>query len=268
MSPKIYKFIGAAALTAVLAYLFFGYVDHLFHSITSEELSFDFGFGVLANFTLLALTATLALIIFEERKWAAILGAVVGLVYVDVTGFTYLNFLGAGFTVLLFLLARRLGVGDMDDRAKFNPRTASLSASPAVIFAFLILISFASFQSPLATALASANRLPTASERFISIMINDLFGDKIEAEAGAEQKDNVIQQVARQANQQFNEWLGPYFKYAPPVLAFGLLLVLWGVSWIFVLAVSLLAMPTFWLLKKTGFVHIHEHQIKAEEIGV
>jgi len=47
-------------------------------------------------------------------------------------------------------------------------------------------------------------------------------------------------------------------------LAFGLFLILWGLSWIFIWLSVLLGMLIFWILKKTKVVSIEERDIKAE----
>ena len=62
--------------------------------------------------------------------------------------------------------------------------------------------------------------------------------------------------------------LKPYFQYAPPLLAFGLFLVLWGLSWFFIQLSVLVGMLMFWILKKTNFVKIEKKNIEAETLVV
>ncbi|MEK7603954.1 MAG: hypothetical protein AAB461_02425, partial [Patescibacteria group bacterium] len=98
--------------------------------------------------------------------------------------------------------------------------------------------------------------------------INRILGPQIEAEAGSQKKENVIAETARVTVQQINNLLSPYFQYAPPLLAFGLFLILLGLNWIFVWLSVLAGVGIFWILKKTGFIMIKEYDIKGERLTV
>ena len=82
------------------------------------------------------------------------------------------------------------------------------------------------------------------------------------------EKEKIVNEITSNVFQQLNSFLKPYFRYAPPLLAFGLFLILWGLSWFFVWLSVLVGMGIFWILKKTGIVRIEEKDVKAEVLIV
>jgi len=108
--------------------------------------------------------------------------------------------------------------------------------------------------------------LPSASQQLIRSIIDSAIGSQVEA--SGQDKENIVSEVTSRTFQQINNLLKPYFQYAPPLLAFGLFLVLWGLSWIFVWLSVLVGMGMFWVLKKTGMVRIEERDVKAEILEI
>src|SRR3989344_1720239 len=87
-------------------------------------------------------------------------------------------------------------------------------------------------------------------------------------EGGEIEKQNIISQIAGETFREINTFLKPYFQFAPPLLAFGLFLVLWGLSWFFIWLSVLVGMLIFWILKKTKMVIIKEKDVKAEMLVI
>jgi ABC-type multidrug transport system fused ATPase/permease subunit len=205
---------------------------------------------------------SLALALFREKKWALAMAGMVGLVFIALFGIAYVNLIGVGITAILFIYARQSGIEEIDQRTKINSRMIARRAVPAVIMSFFVLVSFAAFQSPVAKGIAEAEQLPLASQQLMRSIIDSVIDGQIEA--SGQEKENIINQVSNETFKQINNILKPYFQYAPPLLAFGLFLILWGLNWIFVWLSVLLGVGIFWLLRRTGFVRIEERDIKAE----
>ena len=246
---------------AVLSWLFFGYVDYVLNIITPDSFSFDFEAIAVVNFIILVSIISLALAIFREKKWALVIAGVIGLVFIALFGITYINWIGVGIVALLFLYARQSGVEEIDQRTKINAKNIVRRTVPAVITAFFVLISFAAFQSPVAKGIAEAEQLPLASQQLMRSIIDSVIGGQIET---GPEKENIINQVSNETIKQFNNILKPYFQYAPPLLAFGLFLILWGLSWIFVWLSVFAGMVIFWILKKINFIRTEERDVRAE----
>lgn len=263
---KIYKIIGANTLIAFLAWGFFRYVDYVLNVITPDSFSFDFEPMAVANFVVLVSVISLGLAVFRKKRWTLVMAGVVGSMYLLTFNWDYINLIGVGITVLLFLYARHDGVEEIDQRTKINPRTVVRRCASPVVMALFLLISFAAFQSPVAKGIAEAGQLPSASRQFMRSIVDSIIGSQIEA--SGQEKENIINEVSGRIFQQINNLLKPYFQYAPPLLAFGLFLILWGLNWIFVWLSALLGMLTFWILKKTGFIKIEKYNIEAEKLTI
>lgn len=274
---KSYKLIGTFVLVALLSWGFFRYVDYVLNVITPDSFSFDFAApgaslaswrepAAVVNFIVLVSVISLALAIFRKKKWELTVSGIVGLVFLLHFGFNYINLLGVLITVSLFEYARHDGVEEIDQRTKINSRMVVRRSAPAVVMALFLLVSFAAFQSPVARGIAEAGQLPSASQQLMRSIVESVVGGQIEA--SGQEKENIINEVSNRTFQQINNLLKPYFQYAPPLLSFGLFLMLWGLSWIFIWLSVLVGMGIFWVLKKTEFIKIEGKDVKAETLVI
>lgn len=261
-----YKLILWNILIFLLSWKFFGYADYVLNVITPDSFNFDFEFMAVVNLVILVSMISLALAIFGKKKWALATAGVVGLVYLLVFGWSYINLIGIGIMALLFLYARHDGIEEIEQRTKINPRTIVRRSASPVLMALFLLISFAAFQSPVAKGISEAGQLPSASQQFMRSVVDSVVGSQIEV-SGAE-KEDIVNEVTNRTFRQINSILKPYFQYAPPLLAFGLFLVLWGFSWFFVQLSVLVGMLIFWILKKTGFVKMEKYNVEAEKLAI
>lgn len=266
MNKLVIKLITSNALIALLAWWFFRYIDYVFNVITPESFYFDFELSAIVIFIVLVSVISLGLAIFRKKRLALASAGVAGVIYLLIFGWNYINLVGVGLASLFLLFARRAGVEEIDQRTKINSWMIVRRSAPGVVLAFFVLISFAAFQSPVAKGIAEAEQLPSASGQLVRSIVDSIVGNQIEATG--QEKENIITQVSNETIKQFNNILNPYFKYAPPLLAFGLFLILWGLSWIFVWLAVLVGMGIFWILQKTGFVKIEERDVKAEVLVV
>lgn len=262
---KYYKIVGANILIAFLAWQFLKYVDYMLNVITPDSFSFDFEPLAVANFIILVSVISFGLAVFRQKKWALVTAGVAGLVYLLIFSWSYVNLIGVGVIALLFLYAQHNGVEEIDQRTKINSRMIVRRSASAVVMALFLLVSFAAFQSPVAKGIAEAEQLPSASQKMIRSIVDSIVGNQIPVGPG---KESIITEVAGQTSQQINNLLKPYFKYAPSLLAFGLFLILWGLSWIFVWLSVLVGILIFWILKKTGFVKIEKYNVESEKLVI
>ncbi len=248
-----------------MAWGFWGYIDYVLNVITPDSFDFDQEPQSIINLIFQAALVTFGLMLFRERKWSLVLAAIPSLVYLLQFGFTYLNLIGAGVFILFILGARFNAIQELGERTKINSRLILRRSLPLVVIGYFILISFAAYQSPVLETIKNTERLPSVSEVFIRNVVESTIGSRV-GDLG--QKEQIVNQVAAETIGEINTFLRPYFKYAPPALAFGLFLVLWGISWIFVWLSVFMGMGIFWILKKTGFIMIKERDVKAEALIV
>ncbi|MBI2062451.1 MAG: hypothetical protein HYT64_02065 [Candidatus Yanofskybacteria bacterium] len=252
------------AIVLVLSLMFWGYGSRLSADVISGR-SFD-GMAVF-YFVLLLTLVTMGIALFQRRVWALTLSGTVGLTYLFQFGFTRLNLLGTGIFLLLGLYSSINSGAEIGQRTKINMRRIIQHGSLPVILGLFILISFAAYQSSFAEELGKSERLPSASQNFIRSVVEQTVGRQIKTDNETE-KQNIISQITDETFGEINTFLKPYFQFAPPLLAFGLFLVLWGISWLFVWLSALLGMLIFWILKRFNFIVIEERDTKAEILVV
>ena len=263
MNKLTIKLVVWHAAVLVLALIFWGYGSQI-----SGEVFLGTSFDALAVIYLVVLLTAVALgiALFQQRKWALTLMAVVGLIYLFESVFTPLNLLSFEIFLFLGLYSLANSKSEIHQRNKINiKRIIQHGAWPVVIGIFLF-ISFAAYQSPSVQELKDAKRLPSQFEVFIRSVVEYTVGTQIQAPSA--EKQSIINQVSRETFNRFNNFFKPYFKYAPPAVSFALFLILWGFGWIFIWLSIFLGMLVFWILKKTGVVRIEEKEAKAEALVI
>ena len=170
------KLIILYVLVALLLWQFFRYVDYVLNVITPESFAFDFEPLAIINFVVLVSVISLALAIFREKKWTLMMVGVVGLVFIALFGAGYVNLIGVGIVALLFLYARFASVEEINQRTKVNSRMIVRRGAYTVVLAFFLLISFAAYQSPVATGIAEAKQLPSATQQLMRSVVDSVIG--------------------------------------------------------------------------------------------
>jgi len=252
-------------LIAFLAWGFWGYIDYVLNVITPDSFDFDKEPQPLINLIFQSALIVIGLILFKEKRWGLSLAGIVAFAYLLRFGFSYLNLTGVGIFVLLVLNARLNAVQELQERTRINPRLILRRGLTPIIIGYFVLISFAAFQSPVLESIKSTERLPSVTETFIKNVVDSTIGSRVDDPS---QREQVVGQVATETIGSINTFLKPYFRYAPPTLAFGLFLVLWGLSFIFIWLSVFAGMLVFWILRKTGFVRVEEKDVKAEVLVI
>ena len=152
---------------------------------------------------------------------------------------------------------------DMQERVKINISRTLVSVLVPIVLGFFVIASFAAYQSTLVGSIKKANSLPSQTEVFIRNIIDSTFGSKLGPD-NSKVRQQAVGEIASQTFNSINGFLRPYFTWAPPLLAFGLFIILWGLSWFFVYAGTLVGLVLYWILKKTRVVRIEERDVKAE----
>src|SRR5205814_516175 len=118
-----------------------------------------------------------------------------------------------------------------------------------------IMISFAYYLSPGVQASAKTDKLPPT---FAEIVKKTVYGftEQQASSLSPAEKQTLVSQATDQVLGRITEFLRPYFKYLPPVIAFGLFLILQAMGFVFVWFSVWLAMLIFFMLKKSGFIRI------------
>lgn len=253
------------ALVAVLAWWMWSFNGNVsFNAVTG----LDFQPRAVGAFILLTSVMVLGYLLFHQnRRWALSTAGIVGLFFFITFGFTWLNLVGWGLFALLVMLANHRIRQEVHERMKLNIlRMLEVGLLPLVI-GFFILISFAAYQSPFLDQIKKTNSLPSQTYVLFQQIVDKTIGLKIQA-SNPQQRQTILNEIAKQTFQEFNFFLKPYFQYAPPALAFGLFLILWGLSFVFAWLGVVVGWVIYWILKKTNMVRVEEKDVKAEVLVV
>jgi hypothetical protein len=261
---KYYKIIIWQAAVAVLAWwMWVGGQSAKFNAVTG----INFELSSLAAFILLTAFLVLGYILFQQRRWALTTAGIIGLIFLASFGWNWLDLVAIGIFTGFNLWSANRVKREIVERKIMNIPDAFYHGLTGVVLGLFVMISFAAYQSPLLAQIKKASSLPGQTQVFVQQIVDKTLGQKISAST-PQQRSQVINEIASQTLGQLNSFLKPYFQYAPPVLAFGLFLILSGLSFIFIWCGMFVGMILFWILKKTGVVKIEERDVKAEVLVV
>lgn len=222
--------------------------------------------GILSTlFVILLSLLSVGMVIFHSRPTNIIFGIIIGVTYSLLFKLSSLNLVGMFLMVILFFHAEDIVMGEMRERIKMNSRVILRKGLTNFIIGFFILMSFAAYQSPAIEEFKNIKKLPSSSELFVRSIVEQVGATQLN-DASGEEKELILSQATREVIHKANTVLEPYFQFAPPALAFGLFLVLWGVGWIFIWLSTFLGMLIFFILKKSRFFMIEEYDVKAQKL--
>ena len=152
-------------------------------------------------------------------------------------------------------------------RTRINIRMILRRGIPPILTGFFIMISFAYFLSPAVQSIAEQEKLPPTFNQAVRQVFDVMFKGEVSELPPVEQeetKEHFVSQVVVEAN----EVIKPFFRYMPPMIAFGLFLVLQGLSLAFIWLAIGVGIAAFSILKKLNFFRISEVQVKSEVLEV
>ncbi|MEK7583356.1 MAG: hypothetical protein AAB483_03065 [Patescibacteria group bacterium] len=241
MNSQALKIISIIAVVTLLSFWFWVAAEPWVHSETKFR---DSSLWILPAIILVVLAASTAVayMLLPQKRLKMLLAGLIAVTYVVVFGFGYPQILALFVILILHVLAIRDIHLESRERLKIHPGFIIRRGIAAIMIPLYIALSFAYFASP---SIHENVRTQQTAPTF---------------------KQAVQNYVIEQAYDQIMRQLAPYRAYFPPVLAFGLFLVLWGLGFVFHRVAAWLGMLIFWLLRKANFVAIQEMDVKAESM--
>ena len=190
-----------------------------------------------------------------------------GLAYLAVSDFNTLFTGTFSILILFYLYAGSLICKEDGERIKVNIRLTLKRGLPLVITPILLIVSFAYFLDPARPSLIKANEMPITLRQAAEKTLNFFSGQEMEI-IPRESLLSVGNSIIDRAWDQISNLAEPYQKYLPPIFAFGLFLVLQGLSFIFVQLGLVVGMALFTIMRLTGLVKIEECDVRAEKIVI
>src|SRR3989344_4425224 len=207
----------------------------------------------------------LALLLVGSRPWRWGVTLVSALPYFIVFEFGGFYWAALPVMILLQMYAGHAIHTEVAERTKVNIYHIMERGLPSLVTSLLVMISLAFFLSPSTQASVQRQELPPATKTIVEKSVSILAGEQLQ-NLPPDQRRSFLNQATGEVLKQFNNILKPYFKYFPPILAFGLFLILQGLSFIFVWLAIAVAMGLFWIIKKSGLIRIRMVQKEAEEL--
>jgi hypothetical protein len=223
--------------------------------------------SLLASFVVLVSLMAISFLILNKQIFR---GLLVLLVLVPFFLFFEFSFYYLLSSVLMFWFAvysTKLVKDEAVERTKINIRMILRRGIPPMLTGFFIMISFAYFLSPAVQSIAEREELPPTFNQAVRQVFNVMFKGELEELTPMEREQSethFVNQVVIEAN----EVIKPFFGYMPPVIAFGLFLVLQGLSLIFVWLAIAVGIIAFSILKRLNFFRITETQVKSEVLEI
>lgn len=218
-----------------------------------------------ALLTVLAAVAGLAYMLLPDFRWRWSVSWIMAGGFLAVFGVSWYHVLATLFVLLITLYAIQTIQRELTDRAKVHIYVILRRGMNAIILPLLLALSFAYYQSPALQRRLEERTVPVTYHQVIDVTLETFLRSEKANLSEAEQEE-VKNQVANQLFEQFYAFTDRYAVFLPPILAFGLFLILWGLSFVFVYVSVGLGMLLFWLLRTTKFLRIEEKQIMAQVI--
>ncbi len=251
-------------LVVVAAYLFWLDVAKWLDAVRLEK---DFASYAVISFALLAALIELGFLFFRSKWLALSFSLLIALAFILNFGSSKLVFAGVLILILGSLRSRADIATELVERTKMNSLVILRRGATPLILGLFVLVSFAAFESQAFERFKNVDALPPNLEKYIRVVVENTIGQRVDIRNDA-QRELIIDRVTAETFRELNIFLDPYFQYAPPLLAFTLFLILWGLSWIFIWISVWMGMLIFKVLKKSGFIRIEEKDVRAEVLQV
>jgi hypothetical protein len=221
-----------------------------------------------ATFLVLLSTVTaIAYMLLPQKRLKMLVASLIGGTFLAVFGFWYLDIL-AFFVILLFhLFAIRYIQFESRERLKIHVGQIIKRGIGTVMIPLYIALSFAYYSSPSIQVRAQNADLAPNLKQVVSEVASKFLATELN-QIPEEQREAASSYAIERTYNYFVSYFEPYREYFPPVLAFGLFLILVGLGFILHRLSIWLGMGIFWVLYKSKFVFIEKKQIEAESIAL
>jgi hypothetical protein len=152
---------------------------------------------------------------------------------------------------------------DMADRRTIRMQTTLTRGMKLILLGSFVMVSLGFYLLPSSQEITVGNVSEGVQQSVQGAYDNPLIEQQLsQLPAGAQAQ--FRRDVGRYIDDTVRAWLSPVRQFIPPILAFGLFLVLWSLNVILRVPAVWLGRGLFEVLKRTGFVRITEGSIQAE----
>ncbi len=260
MEPRLIKRLLIIGVIAALSLVFWWSSATWINSQISFT-SYALWLKPLIALCFLATMTVLAFMVLADLRWMFAASLVTSLAFMLVFGWTPINLIAVGLLFFFHYYGMRTVRQELTERIRINTEVIMERGLWWVVVPLMIMVSFGYYNSPSVQASARTQQLPASVQTTIAAVTNAFASQQ--NLAPADQKD-FQKALFKEVINRLTGYARPYFSYFPPILAFGLFLVLQGLSFIFIYISLWLGILSFFLMKRTGIISIEEKQVKAE----
>lgn len=221
--------------------------------------------GPLVAIVVASAVIAVAFLILPTFGWKWIVSWIVAAEFLLIFGATWLNAIACGVIILLTIYSIKIIEIEAWERTHLHMYLILRRGLSFVILPLLIAISFGYYQSPALVRRTQANIVSPTLEQVMSFTADTFLKSQGEA-LTARQQEEAQKQITNKSVQLLSYYANEYFPFLPPVLAFGMFLILWGLAYVFIYLSVLIGILLFWILRATKFVRIEIVNMPSEFI--
>ncbi len=250
----------------VLSVLFW-YIVHVWIMGYSLFASYSLMIFLGISFIFLLTLVGLILFLMESIQDIAIVSGTIIIGFLAFFGFRSPYLIAFGTLFLLYIYAGSLIKQEKRQRVSLDIGYSVGRGISGLILPILILISFGYYYTPFVQGSRDNIQIPATIERTVHSFALYFVKNQFNEDSSTRQSA-ITNQVVRQVIAQFDYIIRPYTRFVPPILAFGLFLVLQGVSFIFAWIALLFASVIFRILKTKKFIKIDHKETTVEAVSL
>ena len=170
------------------------------------------------------------------------------------------------------LYAIRITKIELTERLKLHVGLALRRGMPAVLIPILLATSFAYYETGIFENEIAKRDFSMSVRKTIATNVNYLLeSEKIKdsdllSDISDTEREQTIDKIFAYISERISFYEAKYEKYIPPVLAFGLFLILWALSFIFIWSSAGVAMIIYEILRITKFIRIETEKVDAQRL--
>jgi len=263
----MYKRIAILAVIAIISTVFWTSV-----SLWVNDFSWSLrplGAWILPAVLLVVLASviSIAFVVIKERLYQILIPIIVGLLFLAVFGIRSLYPITVAILITVHLIAISRIRQEVHNQISFKVHKVVRRGMTMIILPILVMTSFAYYLTPTVQETGQGKSVPPSIVNAIESTTQKVISLNF-FEIPASLRDAAEGEIMQQVKNQIYTFFSPYMRFFPPLLAFGLFIMLQGLSIVFILLATLLASGLFLVLRLVGFVRFGGKDVKEQVLEI
>lgn len=166
---------------------------------------------------------------------------------------------------LLWLESSRRVANDVGDRRRLRISTSVGAGLSPLLLGMFLMVSFGFYLLP-SNKNVGASDVSIGIQKQLESVYDQPMVERQLSQFPAAMQSQVKRDIAKVVDENVQRFVGPLGPFIPPMLAFGLFLILWSVMFIFRELSIWMGVAIFSILKAVGFVRVGTKDVQAQII--